>query len=66
MGPKQVLLLQVRVDLGVMKMKGYSTLLRSLELKFHYQMQFCVIPRTPLFLQWVGRGSYSCVDSISG
>ena len=33
-------------------MKGYSILPRSPELKSHYQIQFCVIPRTPTFWRW--------------
>ena len=45
MGPKQVLQLQVRVDLGVMAMKGYSTFPRSPKLEPHHQMQFSVISR---------------------
>ena len=44
MGPKQMLPLQVRVDLGVMALKVFSTLTRSPEL-MPYQMQFSVIPR---------------------
>ena len=36
---------QVRVDLGVMERKDYSTLPTAMELKPHYQMQFDVIPR---------------------
>ena len=43
MGPKQVLPLLIRVDLGVMAIKGYSTLPRSQELEPYYQMQFSVI-----------------------
>ena len=39
-----VLLIWVRVYLGVMAMKGYSTLSRSTELKAHHQMQFNVTP----------------------
>ena len=44
MGPKLELLLQIRVHLRVMAMKGYFP-----ELESHHQMQFSVIPRTPLF-----------------
>ena len=36
MDPWQVLLLQVKMDLGVKAMKGYSTILRSPELEPHY------------------------------
>ena len=35
---RQVLPLQVRVDLGAVKMKGYSTFRRFSELEIHYQM----------------------------
>ena len=38
-----------RVDLRVISMKRYSTLSRSTELELHYQMQFSVISKTPLF-----------------
>ena len=48
MVPKQVLPLRVRVDLGVMAIKGYATHPRSPQLEPHYQMQFRIIPRTPL------------------
>ena len=43
-----VLTVWVRVDLGVMTMKGYSTFPRSPELEPHHKMQFSVIPKTPL------------------
>ena len=46
MGPSQVLPLQVRIDLRVMAMKGYSILLRPPEMEPHNQMQFSVILRT--------------------
>ena len=46
MEPEKVLPLWVRVDLGVMAMKVYSTYLRAPELEPHHQMQFSVIPRT--------------------
>ena len=36
MGPLQVLQLQVRVELGVITMKEYSTLPRSSKLESHY------------------------------
>ena len=48
MGP-QVQLLQVKVDLRVMSVKRYSTLPRALELESHYQIQFSVMLRTPVF-----------------
>ena len=46
MGLWQVLALMIRVDLGVMAIKGYSLLSRSLEREPHNQMKFSVIPRT--------------------
>ena len=61
MTAKQELPLQVRVDLGVMVMKGYSTLSRSLKLEPNLWMQFTVIPSTPLF--WVEWGSYSPAEN---
>ena len=45
MGTEQVQPLQVRVDLGVMTMKEYITVLRSPELDRLHQMQFRVIPK---------------------
>ena len=39
-------LIQVRVDLGEMAMKGYSQFLKTPELEFHYQTPFSVIPKT--------------------
>ena len=48
MESKQILSFQVRVDLGIMAMKEYSTLPRSLELELLHQMQFSIIPRTLL------------------
>ena len=54
MEPQQVLPFRVRVDLGVMVLRRYFTLLKSLELELHHQMQYRVIPRT---LPFVGRGS---------
>ena len=46
-GPYQVLLLQAKVDLGVMAMKRYSTFPKAPALlKAHYQMLFNVISRT--------------------
>ena len=44
---------RVRVDLGVMTMKRYSTLPRSPELEPHRQMQYSFIPRI-LLLVWGG------------
>ena len=46
MGPKQVLPLWVKVDLGEIAMKRYFTLLRAPNLEPHHHMQFNVIPRT--------------------
>ena len=58
--PKQALPVQVRVDLRVMIMKGYSTLLRYLELELHHWIQFSIMARIPLCvwggltpLQWI-------------
>ena len=48
MRPWQVLPLQVREDLGVMTMKEYSTFPRAPELEPYDQMQFTIIPRTPI------------------
>ena len=47
MGTKQILQLQVRVDLGVMIMKGYSTLLYALDLEPNHDMQFVSYPEHP-------------------
>ena len=44
-GPKQVLSLRVRFDLGVITMKRYSTLLKSPELETHHQIKFSLIHR---------------------
>ena len=44
MGPPQVLLFRVRVDLGVMAMKVHSIYPRSPELETHHQMKFSVTP----------------------
>ena len=40
---------RVRVYLGVMAMKGYSTLPRVPEQESHHQMEFSAISRRPLF-----------------
>ena len=40
----------VRVDLGVLVMKGCSTHPRAPELNPHHDMLFCVISRIPLFV----------------
>ena len=45
---KQVLSLQVRVNLGVMLMKRYSTFTKSQETESHDQMHFSIKPRTLL------------------
>ena len=52
MGPSQILLLQFRVDLGVMAMKRYSAFIRSPELDLHHQMQFSIILGEPIFKGW--------------
>ena len=46
MGPKQVILIQIRVDLELMAMKNYSTFDRAPGLERHHQMHFNVISRT--------------------
>ena len=46
MGPQQVLAFQIRVDLGVMEMKEYSTFPKAPELEPDHQMRFSVIYRT--------------------
>ena len=40
-------LLKVRVNLGLMAMKGYPTFPISPKLEIHHQMQFIVITKTP-------------------
>ena len=45
----QVRPIQVRVNLGVMVMKEYSTLLKSPGLKPHHLLQLSVITKIPLF-----------------
>ena len=40
---------QVRVDQGVMAMKKYFTLLRSIEVELRHQIQLYVLSRTALF-----------------
>ena len=46
MGLKQVLTPQIRVNLGVIAIKGYSTFPRAPEIEPHHQVQFSVILRT--------------------
>ena len=46
MGPKQVLPLWVRVDLGVMVMKGYSIFPKAQRLESHDQIVLCHIQET--------------------
>ena len=43
--------LRVRVDLRIMAKKRYFTHSRSPEQEPHHQMQFRIIPRSPLFLE---------------
>ena len=43
--PNRYYLFQVRVDWGVMAMKGYYTFSKALGLEPHHQMQFSVMPR---------------------
>ena len=47
MGPYQILPLLIKVKLGVMATKKYSTLPRSPELTPHHHIQFSVISRKP-------------------
>ena len=62
-GPEQVLLFRVRVELGVMVMEGYFLFTRSPELEHHHQILFNVIPST-FFL--FGEESYSpAEDTVS-
>ena len=58
MRPYQLLPFRVRVNLGVMAMKEYSTLLRASEMEPHHRMQFSVILRSPIF------SCYSVGDSV--
>ena len=44
-----MLQLQIKVNLGVMAMKEYSTLPRTPDVKPHHQILFSVIPRIPLY-----------------
>ena len=60
MGPKSILMQNVKVDLGVMSLKGYSTLPRSPELEPHRHMPYNVITYSHLsilagftLLQWI-------------
>ena len=53
MESKQALPLWVIVDLGVMVMKDYFTLPRSLELEPQYQIEFTIIPRTLLIYVYI-------------
>ena len=46
MGPEQVLLLRVRMDLRIMLLKVHATFSKGVTLKPHHQMQFRVIFRT--------------------
>ena len=58
MEQQQILPLQVKADLGVMVMKGYTKLPRAPELETLHQMQFSVIPSTPFW-----RGYSQCILS---
>ena len=46
MSKTNVILLRVRVGLGVMLIKGYSTFPSAPESEHHHQIEFNVIPRT--------------------
>ena len=69
MGSKQVLPLQVRVDMGLMTIKGYSTFPRSQDLEPHHQMLFNIILRTILFWESMsypsGRGYNQHILSLA-
>ena len=45
MGPEQILSLRVRVDLGVMEIKGYTTFSKAPGQESHHQVQFNAIYR---------------------
>ena len=51
LGPQQVQLLQVSMNLGAMAMKEYSIFPKASGLEPHYQTQFSIITRT-----FVGEG----------
>ena len=57
MRPEQVQLLRVRVDLGVMVMKGYFTFHKAPEQEPQYQIHFSVKPRV-----FVGEESYPSTE----
>ena len=61
MGPKQVLPLWVRMDLGVMTMKEYSTFSKAPGLQPLHLIFFSVISRTLV----VGRGSNPFTEMLS-
>ena len=44
-GPQQILLLRIRVDLRIMAIKRYSAFPKSPELDYQFWNQFSVIPR---------------------
>ena len=63
MRPSQVLPLLVRVELGVMVMKGYSTLPKVPELEAHSEAVWCHILNTRLFFGWIlVGGSYLSLE----
>ena len=50
--------IQVRADLRVIAMKGYSTQPKALRVKSHHQIQFSVIHRTlKIFVHYYNKGS---------
>ena len=50
------------MDLGVIAIKGYSTLPKPLEQELHHQMEFSVIAKT---LQFWERSYLSAEDTVS-
>ena len=60
MGPQQALPIQVRVDLGVIAIKRYSTFFEASRLDLHHQMQFIIMPKILIEV-----GSYSSTEMQS-
>ena len=55
------------MDLGLMSMKSYFTLLRTPEVQPHHQMQFCVIPLNSRYIaQSAGAVEYTDSFSLEG
>ena len=65
---KPVQTLWIRVDMGVMAVKGYSILPASPKLEPYHQIQLRIIPRTPHFFWWwwglpLCKGDNQCILS---